>query len=286
MPVGARRCANRCGVPGATCRNALPGAGAWAARVLRPCLPAGTEAVRARRRRIGASDLRWWPALGAVPIGVRIADLLLCAVLSSRRAPQPGAGAVVVLGWGLEGDTVPLVLAGRLDRAAAIYRAGSAAGWPPLLVLSGGTTGHGGRTEAAAMAAYLSELGMPAHDLVLEDRSTTTQENLRYSAALLAELAVTGPVVVVTSDFHVWRTAALARRLGLEVQVVGAATTASLRNPAVLRELRLLLGQHGWSTAAGCLALTVALLRRAQHSLTRGEGRRKGPSAGCGMAPT
>ena len=204
----------------------------------------------------------WWPALGAVPIGLRIAGLLLRTALSRRGAPRPGAGAVVVLGSGLEGDAVPLVLAGRLDHAAAIYRAGSAAGWPPLLVLSGGARANGGRTEAAAMAAYLSGLGVPARDLLLEDRSTTTQENLLYSAAVLAEQAVAPPVVVVTSDFHVWRTAALARRLGMQVQVVGAATASSQRIPAVLRELRLLLGQHGWSTAAGCVALTAALLRR------------------------
>ncbi|MCW2675336.1 MAG: hypothetical protein JWR70_376 [Modestobacter sp.] len=225
--------------------------------------------VRAQRRRIRASGVRWWPALGAVPIGVRIAGLLLRTTLSSRSAPRPGPGAVVVLGWGFEGDAVPRVLAGRLDRAAAIYRAGSAAGQPPLLVLSGGAAPNGGRTEAAAMAAYLSGLGMPALDLVLEDRSTATQENLRYSAALLADRAVAPPVVVVTSDFHVWRTAALARRLGLEVQVVGVATAASLRIPAVLRELRLLLGQHGWSTAAGCVALTAALLCRPQRAPTR-----------------
>jgi uncharacterized SAM-binding protein YcdF (DUF218 family) len=142
-----------------------------------------------------------------------------------------------------------------------------------LLVLSGGATANGGRTEAAAMAAYLSGLGMPVHDLVLEDRSTTTQENVRYSAALLAERAVAPPVVVVSSDFHVWRTAALAGRLGLEVQVVGVATEASLRIPAVLRELRLLLGQHGWSTAAGCVALAAALPRRPQRALARGGGK-------------
>jgi uncharacterized SAM-binding protein YcdF (DUF218 family) len=238
-------------------------------------IPGKTEVVRAPRRRIRPSGVRWWPALGAVPIGVRIAGLLLRTALGGREAPRPGAGAVVVLGSGLEGDAVPLVLAGRLDRAAAIHRAGSAAGRPPLLVLSGGAKANGGRTEAAAMAAYLSGLGTPAHDLVLEDRSTTTQENLLHSAALLAGRAAAPPVVVVTSDFHVWRTAALARSLGLTVQVVGVATAVSLRIPAVLRELRLLLGQHGWSTAAGCVALTAVLLRRPQRSRTRGGGRRR-----------
>jgi uncharacterized SAM-binding protein YcdF (DUF218 family) len=213
--------------------------------------------------------------LGVLPIGVRIAGLLVRTVLSGRTVPRPGAGAVVVLGAGLEDDAVPPLLAGRLDRAALLHRAGSAAERPPLLVVAGGVTANGGRSEAAAMAAYLSGLGVPPPDLVLEDRSTTTEENLLYSVALLAERGVAPPVVVVTSDFHVWRAAALAGRLELAVQVVGAATPAAQRIPGVLRELRLLTGQHAWSTAAGCAALVAALLRGPQRWPPPGEGRRR-----------
>jgi uncharacterized SAM-binding protein YcdF (DUF218 family) len=93
------------------------------------------------------------------------------------------------------------------------------------------------------MAAYLGRLGVPGGDLLLEDRSTTTEENLRYSAALLTERGPAPPAVVVTSDFHVYRVTGLARRLGLRVTVVAAATPARLRVPALLRELRLLLGR-------------------------------------------
>jgi uncharacterized SAM-binding protein YcdF (DUF218 family) len=179
--------------------------------------------------------------------------------VSARRDRGAGsavpAGAVVVLGSGLEGGAVSAVLAARLDRAAALHRAGTAAGRPPLLVLSGGAPAGGGPTEAAAMAAHLGRLGVPARDLVLEDRSTTTEENLRHSAALLAGRGLPAPALVVTSDFHVRRVAALARRLGLRVAVVGAATPVRLRIPALLRELRLLLGHHAGRAAAGLVAL-------------------------------
>lgn len=168
----------------------------------------------------------------------------------TRTQPEP-AGTVVVLGAGLDGGAVPAVLASRLEQAAALYRAGAAAGRPPVLVLSGGATADGGPTEAAAMAAHLGLLGVPAGDLLLEERSTTTQENLAHSAALLAGRGLAAPVVVVTSDFHVRRVAALARRAGLRVAVVGAPTPAALRVPAALREAVLLLGLHAEGAAAG-----------------------------------
>jgi uncharacterized SAM-binding protein YcdF (DUF218 family) len=160
---------------------------------------------------------------------------------------------VVVLGSGLDGGAVSAVLAGRLERAAALYRAGAAAGRPPVLVLSGGAKADGGPTEAAAMAAALARLGVPADDLVLEDRSTTTEENLRLSAELLARRRVPPPFAVVTSDFHAPRATVLARRLGLRVRVVTAATPLSLRMPSLVRELRLLLGLFAASAAAGIL---------------------------------
>jgi uncharacterized SAM-binding protein YcdF (DUF218 family) len=158
-----------------------------------------------------------------------------------------------VLGSGLEGGAVSAVLAGRLERAAALYRAGAAAGRPPALVLSGGAKADGGPTEAAAMAAALAGLGVPADDLVLEDRSTTTEENLRFSAELLAGRGVPPPFVAVTSDFHAPRVAVLAHRLGLRVRVETAAVPLPRRIPALLRELRLLLGPVAASAAAGVL---------------------------------
>jgi uncharacterized SAM-binding protein YcdF (DUF218 family) len=171
--------------------------------------------------------------------------------VSGRSRPIPHAAAVVVLGSGLEGGRVSAVLAGRLDRAAAVHRA--AAGGSPVLVLSGGAKAAGGPTEAAVMAAYLRSRGVPAEDLLLEERSTTTEENLAFSAALLTDRAVPPSFVVVTSDFHVCRVSALGRRLRLPVRVVAARTPLAVRIPAALREVRLSLGLYAGSalTRAG-----------------------------------
>lgn len=57
--------------------------------------------------------------------------------------------------------------------------------------------------EARMMADYaIYELGVPAHNVVIEDQSRTTVENIKYSAPLMGDC----PVIKIASDtFHARR---------------------------------------------------------------------------------
>ena len=105
--------------------------------------------------------------------------------------------------------------------------------------------------------------GVPDEEVVLEDQATTTEENLRYSKALLVERGLTGHVVAVTNNYHVFRTAVLSRKQGLRMQVVGAPTAWYFVPSAFLREFVALMVRnplvHGLACAvlmAGGLVLT------------------------------
>ena len=74
------------------------------------------------------------------------------------------------------------------------------------------------------MTAYLLERGLDEHDVVTEDRATSTEENLLFSRDLLEERGVTGHLRVITSGYHAGRAALIARRLGLDADVSGART--------------------------------------------------------------
>jgi uncharacterized SAM-binding protein YcdF (DUF218 family) len=78
---------------------------------------------------------------------------------------------VIVLGTGLgkRGQVTPL-LASRLKRGRAVWAALAARGGRPMMIVSGGQGSDERTTEAAAMAAYLTERGFPAGQLVCEDR--------------------------------------------------------------------------------------------------------------------
>ncbi|MEV6711133.1 YdcF family protein [Lentzea sp. NPDC051208] len=190
-------------------------------------------------------------------------SLLLYSVIYGRTGRRHGFDGIVVLGAGLIGDRVPRLLASRLDRALRLYHRDREAGRSPVIVVSGGQGSDEQVSEAFAMSRYLLERGVPEDDVVLEDQATTTEENLRYSKALLAERGLNGRVVAVTNNYHVFRTAVLSRKQGLRLQVIGAPTAWYFVPSAFLREFVALLVRnpvvHGLACAllmAGGLALT------------------------------
>ncbi len=96
------------------------------------------------------------------------------------------ADFVIVLGTGLgkRGQVTPL-LASRLKRGRAVWAALAARGGRPVMIVSGGQGTDERTAEAVAMAAYLTERGFPAGQLVCEDQSGTTEENLAFSKAIM-----------------------------------------------------------------------------------------------------
>ncbi|GAA3542493.1 YdcF family protein [Amycolatopsis ultiminotia] len=184
-------------------------------------------------------------------LGFVFTGLLLYSVLYSRLNRRARADAVIVLGSGLLGDRVPPLLASRLDRAVEVRQRSPQA----LLVVSGGQGPDESTSEAAAMARYLTEAGVPESQVVLEDRATTTDENLRFSADLLAARGLEGRMLAVTNNYHVFRTAVLARRLGLRLDVIGAKTASYFVPSAFLREFVALLAQYRKTNGAALIVL-------------------------------
>ena len=131
-------------------------------------------------------------------------------------AESSTAGAIVVLGGSARAAHPPREMpdlheaSDRLWHAARLYRAGRA----PLVVASGG--GEGKAAEAPVMQRILTDWGVPDSAVVEEAESTSTYENARYTARLLAERGVT-EVLLVTSALHMPRAAATFRATRLAV---------------------------------------------------------------------
>lgn len=124
--------------------------------------------------------------------------------------------AVIVLGAGVNGETPSAALWSRI-RAAEDYLEIH----PDVpVVLSGGQGAGEAISEAEAMRRALwKEDGAENARLLLEERSTNTAENFRFSKALLEERGLdtgTATIAVVTNDFHCFRAHMIARRQGLK----------------------------------------------------------------------
>ena len=165
----------------------------------------------------------------------------------------PTAQAIVVLGGAIGAPVLGGLYADLSDasdrvwHAARLYKAGKA----PVLVLSGGTNPAVNRTsEADAMQGFLLDMGVPASAMLLEGASRTTQENARFSAAMLQQRGITR-VLLVTSALHMPRALAIFSAEGLHV--LPAATDHARPQP---------LGRwQAWVPDAGTLATSSRVLR-------------------------
>lgn len=99
------------------------------------------------------------------------------------------------------------------------------AGYASAIILSGGQTGKG--VEAEYMAKLAVEQGIPPEKLILEERATSTVENLRYSQALMRERGW-HRVILVSDPYHLYR----ARRQAADQKIEVAGWWPALRyNP-------------------------------------------------------
>ncbi|WP_192496973.1 ElyC/SanA/YdcF family protein [Gulosibacter chungangensis] len=182
---------------------------------------------------------------------------LLYGQIYARREPRPGMAAVVVLGSRVFGDRVPPLLAARIDRGMAAHRAEVEAGRDPLLILSGGQGADEQVAEGEAMAKYALDAGAEPALVRAETASTTTEENLKFSRELLRAEARGERMLVATNDYHAFRAALLARKLGIDAQVVGAKTARYYFPSAVLREFAAVLFLEKWQHLAFGLGVTL-----------------------------
>ena len=172
---------------------------------------------------------------------------------------------IIIHGAGLDGPRPTPLLAGRIDKALELWNKQHQHG---KFVVSGGQGADEIVSEAQAMRDYLLEKGVPAAAILMEDKSTTTWENLRYSLAVIradrtsaaADDAPAGGSVtsndapadsefttaVVTSDFHVFRCAEYAHNLGIKADGIGSHTKGWYWPTAFIREFIAITKAHLW----------------------------------------
>ena len=187
---------------------------------------------------------------------------------------------IIIHGAGLDGPRPTPLLAGRIDKALELWKKQHQHG---KFVVSGGQGADEVVSEAQAMRDYLLEKGVPGDAILMEDKSTTTWENLRYSLAIInadratgvdatssAAVASSGDVTttasdastsdasgtaasssdfttaVVTSDFHVFRCAEYAHNLGIKADGIGSHTKGWYWPTAFIREFIAITKAHLW----------------------------------------
>lgn len=178
-------------------------------------VPWQRRAIAGLKQRSGVFRVAW--RMGGISLVLWLATFVVFVLWtlqlsSTEDRPAEYARYIIVLGAGLQGTEPSPTLRARLDTALHLAKIDPQA----ELVVSGGQGMNEMVSEAAAMAAYLERQGMAPSRILREDKSTSTWENLSFSARLLLERdwQPETQVCVVTSDFHVVRARSIAMRAG------------------------------------------------------------------------
>ena len=136
-----------------------------------------------------------------------------------RTAKDMDYEAIIVLGCQVKKDGTPNVqLQWRLDAAYDAWQAKKC-----TIVVTGGQGADEPAPEGQVMRTYLIGRGVPETDILCDDRSTDTRENIEEAAKLLGEKGQKR-VLIVTSDYHLPRAIAIAEDQGLTAGGIASET--------------------------------------------------------------
>lgn len=116
----------------------------------------------------------------------------------------------VVLGAAASEYGVSEVYKQRLNHAADLYREGTV----KKIITTGGVGSGNTHSDAYMAKLYLESEGIPSEDILTEDKSTITQENLENTAQIMKENSLE-TALIVSDPLHMKRAMLLSKDAGI-----------------------------------------------------------------------
>ncbi len=144
--------------------------------------------------------------------GIIYVGILSILMYKAQENRPEKANVIVVLGCQVKGERPSRMLRRRLDAAITAMNDNP----DTLCIVSGGKGDDEKISEALAMKNYLLEKGMDSDRIIMEDKSTSTYENIQDSLKILDELGMSHDMTIVTDGFHQYRASLIAKAQGVE----------------------------------------------------------------------
>lgn len=195
----------------------------------------GLWALRQKNEKLGGRLLYCLSLLlccGVIIVGLTGYEIFF----AGHPTPEKSCDYILVLGCRVteEGPSAPLEE--RIEAAYTYLRSHP----ETICVVSGGKGADEPMSEARCMFERLVQMGIDPQRVLLEERATSTWENIGYTLDLLEEQTGTRPTFLglVSSDYHLYRAQMYAKACGIETQGIAAKTgITSLRINNYLREI-------------------------------------------------
>lgn len=175
---------------------------------------------------------------------------IICGYLSARHEPAMDKDYIIILGCRVKKDgTLYPLIKGRVDRAIRFYEKQLAAtGKKAIFVPSGGQGSDEQISEGDAMYRYLREQGYGDEQIIVENKSKNTKENMLFSKKLIeedyakkeshtSEKSSSPRIAFSTTNFHVFRSGIISRQNHFMPDGMGSATRWYFWPNAYVREM-------------------------------------------------
>jgi uncharacterized SAM-binding protein YcdF (DUF218 family) len=127
------------------------------------------------------------------------------------------SSVLVVLGMRLHNENITSGYTSRLERAVKLYRDNP----NRQILIVGGLTGSSKVTEASRGREYLISRGVRAEQIIIEDSSRHTLENLRNARSVM-EIKGFDKITLITNRYHLARSFVIAQGLDMNPALCGA----------------------------------------------------------------
>lgn len=165
-------------------------------------------------------------------VGIAVIILTAGMIYAANKTPPQNTTAIV-LGCKVNGTVPSRMLRGRLDKAVSYLNENPGA----LCVVTGGQGYGEDISEGEAMADYLIGKGISPDRIYIENRSSDTEENIKFSKEIIDRENLGTEAVIISDGFHVFRGTLIAEKQGLEAYGAGAFTEIFLFPCYYVREL-------------------------------------------------
>ena len=190
-----------------------------------------------RRYKITAAML----AALMVYIAANTASIYIYAEMDEKRA----ADTAIILGAAADESGPSPVYPEGINHAIELYNDG----YVGKLIMTGGTGEGNTHSDAYIAKQYAVSQGIPDGDILTEDTSTITQENLENSKLIMDENGF-DTAIIVSDPLHMRRAMLLARDAGITAYSSPTPTTmyvsAKTKLPFLAREVFFYIGYKWW----------------------------------------
>ena len=163
---------------------------------------------------------------------------LYCNIRAALHTPKYDKDFIIILGSKIKDDgTITPLLRGRVDKALDFGNKQYELTKKKIIYVPSGGKGKDEVTsEAEAIKKYLLEKGIKKDQIIIEDKSTNTIENMKYSKKIIDKQNKNARISFSTTNYHVFRSGVIATNQGIECEGMGSKTKWYFYTNALIRE--------------------------------------------------